>query len=292
MKALDRAGGASSTSGPRSLAQRMPAGVRRAVRDVRDQWEIWSDPSYRRLSESYRLPDGSRRVYCYHVRKTAGTSLYLSFMALGGEDPMEVWRRMTASRLPRTISGTYSFVANHRRLLAEGAYFYGRSHRAAARQPLPPKTFTVTVLRDPVERVHSYFDYLLAGDEPGTPGRVADGERMLAADGFDAFLDHVPPRDLLNQLAVFSERLDVSEASDRIAGCSRVLFTQRFVDGVAELGRCLDLPLQSHRARVTRNRTRLSDDQTERLRARLEPEYELLRRLEAGGIRGPGSEPS
>jgi hypothetical protein len=270
----------------------MPVRVRRAVRDVRDRWEIWSDPSYRRLAESYRLPDGSRRVYCYHVRKTAGTSLYLSFMALGGEDPMEVWRRMTESRLSRTISGSYSFVANHRRLLAEGAYFYGRSHRTAARQSLPPRTFTVTVLRDPVERVHSYFDYLLAGDEPGTPGQVADRQRMLAAEGFDAFLDRVPARNLLNQLALFSERLDVSEASDRIAGCSRVLFTHRFVDGVAELGRCLDLPLQVHRARVTRNRTSLTDEQTERLRIRLEPEYELLRRLEAGGISGLGPAPS
>jgi len=126
-----------------------------------------TDPTYRRLARTFELPDGNRRIYCYHVRKTAGTSLYLSFMALGGEDPMDVWRRITTSRLPRTVSGGYSFVSNSRRLLAEGAYFYGRSHRAAADQPLPPRTFTVTVLRDPVQRVHSYFDYLVAGDEAG-----------------------------------------------------------------------------------------------------------------------------
>ncbi len=256
----------------------------RGIRHARDRWEILRDPSYRRLARSYELPDGSRRIYCYHVRKTAGTSLYLSFLALGGEDPVDVWRRMTASRLPRTISGGYSFVANHRVLLAEGAYLYGRSHRPAARQPLPPKTFTVTILRDPVERVRSYFDYLVAGDVAGTPGRVAERERAAAEDGFDAFLDRIPARDLLNQLAMFSERFDVSEASDRIASCSSVLFTEQFPDGLAALGRRLQLPLALHRARVTGNRTSLTADQTERLRVRLEPEYELLRRLRGAGI--------
>ena len=123
--------------------------IRRRARDIQSLWAIRWDPTYRRLAKTYELPDGSRRIYCYHVRKTAGTSLYLSFLALGGEDPMDVWRRITASRLPRTVSGHYSFVSNNRRLLAEGAYFYGRSHRAAADQPLPPKTFTVTVLRIP-----------------------------------------------------------------------------------------------------------------------------------------------
>ena len=270
----------------RSARQRAELRIRRRARDIQSLWAIRWDPTYRRLAKTYELPDGSGRIYCYHVRKTAGTSLYLSFLALGGEDPMDVWRRITASRLPRTVSGHYSFVSNNRRLLAEGAYFYGRSHRAAADQPLPPKTFTVTVLRDPVERVHSYFDYLVAGDEPGVPGRVAESERRVARDGFDAFLDRVPPRDLLNQLAMFSPGLELSEAADRIAACSAVFFTEDFTGGLARLGQRLDLPLSPQRARVTGTRSSLSHEQTERLRTRLEPEYELLRRLDAGGI-GP-----
>ena len=139
------------------------------------------DPTYRRLAAGYRLPDGSRRVYLHHIRKTAGTSLFLSFLALGGEDPMDVWHRINAARLPRTASGAYAFASIHRRLLAEGAYLFGRAHRPAAEQPLPPGTFTVTVLRDPVARVHSYFDYLVVGDTPDTPGRVAERERRIAA---------------------------------------------------------------------------------------------------------------
>src|SRR5271166_2089349 len=79
--------------------------ARRGVRGLRDVAEMRLDPTYRRLAAGYRLPDGYRRVYLHHIRKTAGTSLFLSFLALGGEDPMTVWNRINAARLPRTVSG-------------------------------------------------------------------------------------------------------------------------------------------------------------------------------------------
>jgi hypothetical protein len=247
------------------------------------------DPTYRRLAKSYEFPDGSRRVYCYHIRKTAGTSLTQSFMALGGEDPMEVWRRTTETRLPRAISGRYSFaVANHR-LLTEGAYFFGRSHTIADEQPLPPKTFTVTILRDPLARIHSYYDFLVAGDDPDLPARVSDPFRRKAEAGIEACLDQVPTEHLLNQVFMFSKRLDISEAADRIAACSSVFFTEDFAAGLAVLGKRLELPLGVRQVRVNKRRSTISDEQKERIRARLEPEYELLRRLEEGGIARRGS---
>ena len=258
--------------------------IRRRGSALRGRLELATDPAYRRLAETCTLPTGDRRVYCYHVRKTAGTSLFLSFLALGGEDPMTVWRRITSSRLQRTMSGGHAFASNDRRVLAEGSYLFGRSHRPYADQPLPPGTFTVTILRDPLARVHSYYDYLVTGDEPGTPGQVAERERRLARSGFDAFLDQVPVDDLLTQLAMFSPRLDVAEAADRIGGCSSVFFTEDFPAGLAGLSDRLDLPLQPHRVRVTTRRSTLTHQQRDRLVARLEPEYELLRRLDEAGV--------
>ncbi len=243
--------GPGTTRPKKSAATRARQRIRRGASELRTEWELHSDASFRRAAKGYELPDGSKRIYCYHVRKTAGTSLFLSFMALGGEDPMDVWRRLARTRLERTFSAGYTFVSNNRRVLAEGSYFFGRSHRAFADQPLAPRTFTVTILRDPVERVHSYFDYLVAGDPPDMPGKVVDRERLLARDGFDAFLDRVPVWDLLTQLAMFSDRRDVSEAAERIAGCSSVFFTENFADGLAALGTRLQLPLGVRQARVT-----------------------------------------
>jgi hypothetical protein len=270
--------------GPRPPWHPAVRALRRAVHRANDHWLLRRDPTYRRLAADYELPDGSRRVYCYHVRKTAGTSLFLSFLALGGEDPMVVWRRINQSRLYRTTSGRFAFASNNRSVLAEGAYFFGRSHRPASDQPLPPRTYTVTVLRDPLERVHSYYDYLVAGDDPSSPGRVSVRERRLARGGFDAFLARLSADQLLTQVAMFSDRLDAGEAAERIAACSFVLSTSSFAAGLATLGDRLGLDLAPQRSRVTAERSTLSSAQQERLRARLEPEYELLRMLEAGGI--------
>jgi len=271
-------------------SSRLVRAWRTAGRDLhgaRDVLDMRLDPTYRRLANGYRLPDGSRRVYLHHIRKTAGTSLFLSFLALGGEDPMAVWRRINGTRLPRTVSGGYAFVSVHRRLLAEGDWFFGRAHRPVVDQPLPAGTFTVTVLRDPLSRVHSYYDYLVVGDTPDTPGRVAARERALAADGFDRFLDRVPPRHLLSQLHTFSTGLDVSEAVDRVAACSAVFTTEHYDRGLADLGDRLGLALRPQRARVTGQRSTLTGPQRERLREMLAVEYELLDRLAAAGIGGP-----
>jgi hypothetical protein len=88
----------------------------------------------------------------------------------------------------------------------------------------------------------------------------------------------------LSQLHTFSVALDVGEATDRIARCSSVFFTERYEEGLAGLGAVLDLPLTVHRARVTGNRSTLSAVQADRLRTMLEPEYDMLGRLAAGGI--------
>jgi hypothetical protein len=263
--------------------------VQRGVNAVVNQMQMRTDPTYRRMARGLTLPDGSRRVFCHHIRKTAGTSLFLSFLALGGEDPMVVWRRIAASRLQRTTSAGYGFASINRSVLAEGAYLFGRAHRSVSRQPLPSGTFTVTILRDPVERVHSYFDYLVAGDDPDLPGQVSQRERQIVRDGFDSFIDRVPVNRLLSQLVMFSDRLDVHEAADRVSGCSSVFFTEDFSAGLAKLAHRLDLPLVPHRTRVTTTRSTLTDRQRERLRARLEPEYELLALLDRAGIATRGS---
>lgn len=247
------------------------------------------DPTYRELASAIALPEGYRRVYCHHVRKTAGTSLWMSFMALAGEDPMDVWRRITSSRLQRTVTGSYPIASGLERVIAEGAYLFARSHRPSYEQALPPKTFTVTVLRDPVRRLHSYYDYLVAGDDPHSPGQVAPRERRLVVGGFDQFLDRVPRQDLLNQVAMFSAHLDPSEAADRIAACSSVFFTEGFATGLGDLATRLHLPLAVHQARVTGARSTLSDSQEDRLRTLLAPEYALLERLAAGGIAPPAA---
>jgi hypothetical protein len=258
--------------------------------NLRARWGRFVDLPYRRATRAFRLPDDWKRIYCYHIRKTGGTSLNRGFMALGGEDPRAVHERMSASPDHRAISGAYAFAAFDKKRLAQGRYFYGWAHRPAHKQILPPKTFTITILRDPVQRVRSYYDYLVVGDDPTMSERVSDEERQLASDGFGAFLKRLPEHDLLRQLYMFSSSFDVAEAVDRIGGCSHVHFVEDNAAGVAELSRRLELPLASRRERVTGARTELTVTELDQLRDLLAPEYDMMGRLRAAGIGGhPGA---
>lgn len=239
----------------------------------------WLDYRYQHLSRSYKLPGGFKRIYCYHVRKTAGTSLHFSFLSLGNEDPILVQQRLEASRQHHTISGRYAFVAHQPNVLEQGHYFYGWSHLAAHEIAIPKKTFTITILRDPMERVISYYSYLLQGDPPEMAFAVPEAEHALAAEGFSRFLEQLPREHLLRQLFMFSRSYSPTEAEDRIGRCSCVMFTEEYESDLAALARRLRLPLVGRHERQTRASIGLSDQDCSQLRELLEPEYKFIDRI-------------
>lgn len=229
-------------------------------------------------------PAGRPRVYQYHVRKSAGTSVVFAFFALAGEAPREVEARLTRAHF--TTSGPYTFVEHDKRLIGRGHYTFASSHLPAWDIHVPPGTFTVTVLRDPVRRVLSLYRYLR---EPGSDDGYAfpspPSQRQWAADGFDAFMDRVPAFHLLNQVYMFSRAGSVDEAAERIGGLSLVLHTESFAEDLAGLGRHLGLPLVARSERKAPAAEPLSAGQEARLREALEPEYRLLACL--GGTAPP-----
>ena len=231
------------------------------------------------------LPDGSRRIYLFHVRKTAGTSLVRSFLALGGENPSAVERRISSSLLSRTRSGQY-VVTCGLGTLQQGAYFFGWSHMAGHRLRLPSRTFTIALLRDPVARVLSYYRYLVAGDagQGNTGWRVQNDERALAGETFSDFLKNIPGELLLNQLYMFSGHFNISEAVDRILECSAIMMTETYERDLRNLALTLGLPLGYRHERITApTKTPIGESQLDALRDRLAAEYELLEKLGASG---------
>jgi Sulfotransferase family len=240
------------------------------------------------------LPDGSRRIYLFHVRKTAGTSLVRSFLALGGEDPGAVERRISSSLLSRTRSGRY-VVTCGLGTVQQGGYFFGWSHMAGHHLRLPGRTFTIALLRDPVARVLSYYRYLVAGDagQGSTGWRVQSDERALAGESFPDFLKNIPDELLLNQLYMFSANFNVSEAVDRILGCSAIMMTETYERDLRDLSLTLGLALGYRHERVTAlTKAPIEEDQLDALRDRLAVEYELLEKLGAAGRTSVGHTPA
>lgn len=262
-----------------SCGRALPANARRSVRRRMEELclrLIARAPA----ADSMPLPKPFARIYCYHIRKTAGTSLSRAFLALEGEDPGCVERRIASSFLRRTKSGRLVFCSGLTSTLESGEYFFGYSHIPAHQLRLPPNTFTLTVLRDPAARVLSYYRYLRAGDRDGVVFKVPEAERSLAAGGFSAFLELVDKRELLQQLSFFSPTLDVGEAVSQIRMCDFVMRTETYAAGLARLSDVLGLPLGQRHDRITGDTSfRPSSSELSKLRKLLEPEYELLAEL-------------
>src|SRR5829696_8558600 len=196
------------------------------------------------------------RVYHFHIRKTAGSSLDSAFWALGGPELEKASVR--EGQYGKAVEGNgLKFVQHDSDLIAAGDYFYASSHEPAYLLDIPPRTFTITIFRDPVARVFSYFRYLLWArenpnardrepfiDQVRTESSFLDGpvryslsrvfprrpmpHRRFTKDDFPRFLERVPNWRLMSQLHMFSERLDPREAAENALQCDAICSTETF----------------------------------------------------------------
>jgi hypothetical protein len=275
----------------RWLRQTATAAYRKAMGLVRASERAARLPGDHRAVAASNFPGGFKRVYHYHVRKTGGTSLNRAFLGLGGEDPERVHWRMRGA-LHATRSNGLVFVAHDAPLLARGDYTYGWHHAPAWSLTLPPETFTVTVLRDPISRVLSLYRYLLDPDaDEDQPFRAGKEEGLRAAQGFESFVRATPAKDLLNQLHMFSPRLDPDEAADGVRRCSAWFMTEDLDQGIDELNRRLEVDLEHRWDRRSRSDDGLRTEHADLLHSVLAPEYEFLRLMKADSGEQDGEGP-
>ncbi len=240
-------------------------------------WSVRGGAEARRLTRDFSFADGSRRVYHYHLRKTAGTSLNAAFWALGDADDEAVHRALRADRQHRVVAGGKVFVSHNRYLIRQGHYFFANSHFAWPEIPLPPQTCTVTIFRDPVARLVSHYKmlvHLLQTDTAGPVLRKREGGWVRG--GLSGFLRVAPRAHLMRQLTMFSPRFDIHEAIDRVMACSHVMMTETFDQDLERLGTSLGLALRAQRRRVTPIDVEVTQVERDDARELLEPEYKLI----------------
>jgi len=219
-----------------------------------------------------------RRIYMYHIRKTAGTSVAFAFMRLSELDPHLIEERL--ARFSFAQGNGYRFVVGPR-LIRQGNYFFAGNHSPCYLIGLPQTgTFRFTIVRDPVDRVISLFRYLAGPSADSALASKAPMEEIRwASDGFDRFLDRVPSFHLSNQLYMFSESGSVDEAVDRLGGLDMVLRTERLDCDLPRLESALNLSLSLSRERVSLFPFAPTSAQRDRLQELLAPEIEVLRQL-------------
>lgn len=225
------------------------------------------------------LIGGHKRVYHYHVRKTAGTSINQAFLSIGGEPGKAVYERMAKDPNHRTISGDRAFVGWSKALIEQGLYHYAFSHAAAHELDLPEGTFTITCLRDPLKRLISHYQMLRELIDTNTPHPCLKVEGPWVGRSFSDFLERTPREHALRQLYMFSREFNVQEAVEKVQSCGFYFFTEQFADGMRSLGDTLSIDLPVMHARPTGRQYDITDSERQRARDVLADEYAMMAAL-------------
>ena len=235
--------------------------------------------SARKYSGSYAIGGNYKRIYHYHIRKTAGTSLNNMFLSLSGRDGGDVYRAINVSLNNRVVIGDKVFVGWNPLLLEKGNYFYGFSHLPAHAVNIPENSFTFTSLRDPAERVISLYRMLRFYVDNNIPHAGLIAQRDWLGRCFEDFLDRLPRNELLGQIYMFSERLDFAEALKNIQKCTFVMFMDSLSEDVTDLSERLKLPLSLKHLRSSGNEVGISEPAKIRLKKMVEIEFEMVNEL-------------
>lgn len=219
-------------------------------------------------------------IYLYHIRKCGGRSLIFSLLWQLGNAP-EIYAaicRGETMHAGRKIAGWQP--------RPDADAYLAWSHVGYDACVIPPGAFTVTVLRDPLARVVSYYG-MLRMYEAGASGAasVAPEElQYLRGNNLREFVHALPKERLLRQLFMFSENFDVDQAAGRIRALSHYFRVEDYAAGLARLATKLGVgELEMYRvddpAKSDAVRQRIADELPaieSELRHMLKLEYELL----------------
>ena len=228
-----------------------------------------------------------RPVYFHHIHKVGGRSLIYLFLSQSG-DAYPLWCKVCAGE-SITTRADKEYVGWSQDI-TEDTYF-GWSHGIAEDLVLPANTFQITMFRNPIDRLVSYYRMLLYDMRIKKPD-LAD-KHAWAMDGLSAFaFSRCPANMVKRQLYTFSRGMRVNDAVRRVRELDKFFLLSEYDCATRELCDQLGMTYkQFHvtgRERVdydvvrTEVETQIADELKEcrlDLLELLQPEYEMLHLL-------------
>jgi len=236
------------------------------------------------FQKHYDLPAKYRRIYHYHIPKTGGTSLNFAFIGLSCEpDTIEQeYEKLANTKGHRKEIGDRFYVGWDKQNIERGNYFYGFSHKPAHTLNLPDRTYRITIFRDPLKRLLSYYHmyrYYILNDIQHPS--ITDNKPWLGKP-LSQFIDLIPKNILLNQLYYFSNSYDVEEALHTVKNSvDHYWLTKNFNEGLSILNQHLNLTLVTRREKNFGYKENHQSELLNELKNRLEPEYTFINNLES-----------
>jgi hypothetical protein len=179
----------------------------------------------------------------------------------------------------RVFHNKYIVQGSNISLLEQGNYHYGCTHFPSWKIQEPRDSFTMTIFRDPIERIVSHYNYITGKIERGENEDWLVKERPLLGNSFTQFIDNLPPEKLLNQLYNFSENYNLIEAVDRIKSLDLILTLENLSEGIHDINNMLGLNLRIMKKNMSETFYRASSKEIRYLKDKVEKEIDLFNRL-------------
>lgn len=232
------------------------------------------------IAKQYLIAGRYKRVYFYHVRKCGGTTISQAFLSLSGkQSTQELYDRLCAKPNYRLINGDKVYVGFNQKLIEEGNYYYAFSQIPQYELKLPPDTFTVVSLRDPIQRVFSHYKMIIELKTNKIKHPVMGKEGKWVGENFSDFLDKIPREHLLREVCMFSKSFDPQEAFENIAQCSYYYFVEDLSSAIKELSSKLNIELPPIHARKSSLNLQMTDAELDKARHKLKPSFDLIEKL-------------
>lgn len=223
----------------------------------------------------YIIPGGFERIYFVHIRKTGGTSLNYSFLSIDGGDGENNYKILSQNPKHQINIDGKLFIGWNKKKINKGQFFYAFSHKPFYSIEHDPKTFFITILRDPAERVLSHYNMLLEYKRNSIDHPCMKVEGEWLGNSFSDFLQRIPKEHLLNQLYTFSENFNLEEAINNISRCNQVIVNDYYKDGLKDLSEKIGLNLPYYNVRKTDYYFWPNEEEMKNLKTLLETEIKF-----------------
>lgn len=169
--------------------------------------------------KTYNFNNNYERIYYYHIPKTAGTSVIASFYNNENINFRDTQRKQQSNLFTRKVNIKGKVFTDHNiHLINKGHFYFAWSHYSYQEIKIPKNTFTFTSIREPSERLISYFNFLNGAYLNQENKNFNNIKHLIKSfdNDFDLFLENLDQRYKYSQLYTFSNRLNIEEAIDNI----------------------------------------------------------------------------
>ena len=179
-----------------------------------------------------------KRIYHYHVPKTSGTSINAAFYESENLNYVPAIRKQFSNLFTRSIKINGKVFSDHNiSLINKSAFYYSWSHYPLEDLDFKTDTYTFTSLREPGERIVSYYRFL---DDINKFKKDDNYKHMVHLlknykERFDEFIYYLPENIKYAQLNMFSKKLDVDEAIENIKKVNHIIVDNNFEPFIKEI---------------------------------------------------------